>query len=129
MTILNRQIADIYSNFRTAMEDAPQGTFQKTRDLFALINTIMEDMMTTASVHGFRTDNTDRCYETEALIFDYLRYSNPILDNEIKLALALGKKLNSVGQRERERILSGLERDHRFLADEGMMSIKFGGGE
>lgn len=119
MTILNRRLAEDYSNFRTAMEDAPQGTFQKARDLFALVDSIMEDMLVAASVRGFKTDKCDRCFETEATIFDFLSYSNPDIANEVNLAITLGEQLRNGGLRERERILANLTSDRDFLHSMG----------
>lgn len=116
-TIDLSQIAEDYRNFRTAMDEAPEGTFEATRRLFRSLDYGVADLLNGFDADGFVYDKCYQLFEIEVMLFAMLRDNNPLYRNEIESAIGLGKTLSYGGRAVRERVLVGLARDRDFLAD------------
>jgi hypothetical protein len=112
---LSQTVKD-YQNFRTAMEEAPEGTFQATRRMFRSLDAGVGDLLNTFNFDGLVYDKCDQIFEIEAQLFQMLRDNNPILQNEIATAVGLGETLSTASAETRRRVLDGLARDRAFLA-------------
>lgn len=110
------QIAEDYRNFRAAMDDAPEGTFRATRQMFRSLDYGVTDLLNSFNDDGLVYDKCDQIFEIEAQLFQMLRDNNPILQNEIATAVGLGETLSTASADTRRRVIAGLERDRDFIA-------------
>lgn len=115
-TIDLSQIAEDYRNFRAAMDDAPAGMFEATRKMFSSLDYGVADLLNGFNDDGLVYDKCDQIFEIEAQLFQMLRDNNPILRNEIEIAIGLGKTLRYSSTATCKRVLAGLERDRDFIA-------------
>lgn len=102
-----------YVAFCEGVESAPEGTFQRAREIYNVIDTTMDTMFAEARDVSLALDNSDGAMEIEIAIFDMICTKNNA-DTEIQAAIGLGRTLLDYPE-TRRRVLDGLVRDRDFL--------------
>lgn len=107
-------INDDYSDFLTATEHAPAGTFEQAKMIAEFIGNTVDDLIINGRERGLNICNCDGIREIEVLIFSMLSNKNP--DSEIEAARGLGADLREADCGTMDRILAELEmkRDEAF---------------
>lgn len=61
----------------TCRQEAPEGMFTAACELSGIIGDTCDELIKTLNAAGYKTENCDGIREIEALIYDWVRRSNP----------------------------------------------------
>lgn len=103
-TFLNDRLTKI----ERAAEQAPAGTFMRTKDVAEAVSDASNAVMEALKDHGFAALNNDRLRELEAMIYGYLLAGNPGVRDELTVAEGFADALDGPAA---ERVLAQLTRD------------------
>lgn len=103
-TFLNDRLTKI----ERAAEQAPAGTFLRTKDVADAVSDASNAVMEALKDRGFTALNNDRLRELEAMIYGYLLAGNPGVRDELAAAEGLADALDGPAA---ERVLAQLTRD------------------
>lgn len=104
-----------YTLFLDACEAAPEGLFDRSKDIRdRVLGYGVDEFARVASGLGLKTCPCDGIREVEAMLFDMLRRLNP--DDEIESAIGFGKALEATETADGRRdLVARLERDRDFV--------------
>ncbi len=103
---------DAYRAFREAIESAPEGVFERAKEINGFLDQSFFTMESLSSAYDLTLDKSDNMFEIETIVFDMLRRNNP--NDEIESAIGFGRTLLDYPE-SRERVIAGLERDRDFI--------------
>lgn len=106
-----RQLNDALSLFERCADEAPEGTFEEAKEVAELIAEAVNDLMEGLRSRGLLADNCDGIRLVEAVIYGYMKDSNP---DATVFATAEGFGA-ALGGPARERVLAQAVRDRDFL--------------
>jgi hypothetical protein len=108
-------IKQALEDFKRCAEDAPEGCYEDAKRLNDLIGGSVDALMRDIRAMGLKADACDRAFQLEAMIYAYVKESNP--DSTIfPTAEGFGASMSGVA---RERVLSQAERDRDCLSQRG----------
>lgn len=99
------------SNLEHAANEAPEGTYDRTKELAAALNDASQAVMDTLRRYGLEALNDDRLREMEAVIYGYMLVSNPD-ETAFHVGEGFGEGLRG---EQRERVMANCIRDRDFL--------------
>lgn len=108
--------AEDYRNFRTAVDEAPEGTFEASKAFYRALDDSVRVLLKSFDAGGLVYDKCDQIFEIEVMLFAMLRDNNPLYRNEIESAIGLGETLSTGSPELCARVLAGLIRDRDFIA-------------
>ncbi|MGY3581457.1 hypothetical protein ACVIGB_000473 [Bradyrhizobium sp. USDA 4341] len=109
ITELNNRLTRI----ERAAEEAPAGTFMRTKDVADAVGEASNAVMAALKSHGFTTLNNDRLREVEAMLLGYLLAGNPGVHDELAAAEGFADALDGPAA---ARVRTQLIRDREALA-------------
>lgn len=98
-------------NFKNCVQDAPEGTYEETKALDAVIVEIHDFLAEKLRDIGYKTDNCDKAFELEARIYQYVKACNPDRD-VFPVSEGFGSAMDGPA---RERVISQASRDINAL--------------
>lgn len=104
-------IKQALENFKRCAEDAPEGTYEDAKRLNEVIGDAMDGLMREIRAMGLKADACDRAFELEAMVYDYVRQSNP---DSALFHTAEGFGSTMAGD-ARERVLAQARQNRDFL--------------
>lgn len=112
------ELSDDLGHFQRCAEEAPDGAFAQAHQVADVIARAANSLITELRCLGLRADNCDLIREVEAVVYGYIKASNPG-ENIFPLAEGFGEALTGP---ERERILQQLQMQTSAL--QNTMSIQ-----
>lgn len=104
---MNDAMKAALSNFRACAEDAPSGTYTEVKQLAGVIGKACDNLIKDVRAIGLRADTCDLIFVVEAVIYDYVKRSNPD-EGLFPAAEGFGLSMNTEA---RERVIANAERD------------------
>lgn len=121
MTIRNsidaQALSRAYDDFERCAEEAPDGAYEEAKAVKALIGGLADRLIQDVRALGLKADNCDSIREVEAVIYGYLKASNPEA-TVFAVSEGFGHWLDTPA---RERVLSNCQRDMAALRTLGVI--------
>lgn len=111
---------EAWGHFEAAAEAAPEGTYEQAKQVARLIGTFADDLVNGLRTLGLQANNCDGIRDVEAVIYGYIRDSNPEA-SVFSTAEGLGESLDGPS---RDRVLAQATRDRDLLRDKASGDLR-----
>jgi len=109
---MNNALKAALRDFHACTEYAPAGTYMQARQLAENIGNACDNLIRDVRAMDLQADNCDLIFAVEAVIYDYVKRSNPG-ESLFPTAEGFGSAMDTEA---RDRVIVSAERDRDFLA-------------